>query len=95
MAKKLHNVDERQLYHGTEYAIISSICAQNFDWRLCGKNATAYGQGSYFARDASYSHSYTTDDDNGVRYMFVANVLVGRFTQVRFTNFLFEMCGVH
>lgn len=35
--------------------------------------------GSYFARDAKYSHSYT--DDSTVKAMFVAQVLVGDFTK--------------
>ena len=84
MTKKLGetHLDERFLYHGTDHSIVSSICAQNFDFRLCGKNAVVYGQGSYFARDASYSHNYTTEDSNSLRYMFVASVLVGRYTKV-------------
>ena len=80
------SIDERQLYHGTEHNIIDSICRQNFDFRLCGKNATVCGKGSYFARDASYSHRYTTSDGTSTQYMFVADVLVGRFTKVLFTD---------
>ncbi|KAL0968494.1 hypothetical protein UPYG_G00267590 [Umbra pygmaea] len=51
-------VDERHLFHGTDESIIDAICEQNFDWRACGLNGTLYGEGSYFARDASYSHNY-------------------------------------
>lgn len=36
--------------------------------------------GSYFARDAKYSHSYT-DSDSDVKSMFVSRVLVGDFTR--------------
>lgn len=53
------NINERLLYHGSDMSVIDAICAQNFDWRLSGKHAVAYGQGSYFARDASYSHRYS------------------------------------
>ncbi|CAH1238656.1 PARP12 [Branchiostoma lanceolatum] len=73
-------VDERTLFHGTEPDIVDGICRQNFDWRLCGKNATAFGQGSYFAAQASYSHMYTTPDSRGSHYIFLANVLVGSHT---------------
>ena len=34
----------------------------------------------YFARDASYSHRYTSSDANGVRHMYYAQVLTGEFT---------------
>lgn len=70
---------ERKLFHGTDSKYIDAICRNNFDWRLCGAHGTAYGQGSYFARDAKYSHSYT--DDLNVKAMFVARVLVGDFTK--------------
>ncbi|XP_018424918.1 PREDICTED: poly [ADP-ribose] polymerase 12-like [Nanorana parkeri] len=73
-------VDERQLFHGTDNANIDAICRDNFDWRICGTNGTVYGQGSYFARDASYSHNYTSKNNSVVaRTMFVARVLVGDF----------------
>lgn len=72
------------LYHGTGYDVVPQICEQNFDWRLNGKNGTAYGQGSYFARDASYSDSYATKNTyfSSDLYMFMAQVLVGKYTKV-------------
>uniref|UniRef100_W5NI67 Poly [ADP-ribose] polymerase 12-like n=1 Tax=Lepisosteus oculatus TaxID=7918 RepID=W5NI67_LEPOC len=73
------DVDERCLFHGTNKSYIHDICEQNFDWRICGKHATAYGKGSYFARDAKYSHHYT--DHSSVRAMFVTRVLVGTFVK--------------
>lgn len=80
MKNKNHGRDptERKLFHGTEPRFVDPICADNFDWRLCGVHGTAYGQGSYFARDARYSHSYTGQSD--VRSMFVSRVLVGDYT---------------
>ncbi|NXX75523.1 PAR12 polymerase, partial [Urocolius indicus] len=73
-------VDERLLFHGTNPSHVSAICEQNFDWRICGTHGTMYGKGSYFARDASYSHEYCSA--SGGRYtMFVAHVLVGDFVQ--------------
>ena len=55
------------------------MCKQNVDPRLHGKNATCYGKGSYFARDASYSNSYA-GPDQGQYHMFLARVLVGKYT---------------
>ncbi|KAF7240649.1 Protein mono-ADP-ribosyltransferase PARP12 [Varanus komodoensis] len=72
-------VDERQLFHGTSENHIDAICQQNFDWRICGVHGTAYGKGSYFARDASYSDNYSRSNSS-LKTMFLAKVLVGEFT---------------
>ncbi|XP_052441215.1 protein mono-ADP-ribosyltransferase PARP12 [Carassius gibelio] len=73
------DVTEKQLFHGTDSTHLEAICHNNFDWRICGTHGTAYGKGSYFARDAKYSHSYTRD--SGARSMFVSRVLVGSYTK--------------
>ncbi|XP_005988721.1 protein mono-ADP-ribosyltransferase PARP12 [Latimeria chalumnae] len=73
-------VSEKQLFHGTDRNLIDAICQHNFDWRICGAHGTAYGKGSYFARDASYSHNYARSGSSS-RVMFVARVLVGQSTQ--------------
>ncbi|OXB69343.1 hypothetical protein ASZ78_015743 [Callipepla squamata] len=81
--KKLHKsnwVDERLLFHGTNPSHVPEICEQNFDWRICGTHGTMYGKGSYFARDASYSHQYCSSGFSRYR-MLVAQVLVGKFVQ--------------
>ena len=78
-----YSANEKLLYHGTSFDVADAICRQNFDSRLCGKNATLYGKGAYFSKSASYSHNYSTADSKGHYYMFVAQVLVGRFTTVR------------
>ena len=80
MADKNPNVNEKQLWHGTEYQHVDHICHQNFDWRLCKR--AAYGIGSYFSTDASYSNGFTTADSSSVMSMFYADVLVGEFAQV-------------
>ncbi|XP_027009731.2 protein mono-ADP-ribosyltransferase PARP12-like isoform X2 [Tachysurus fulvidraco] len=72
------NAVEKQLFHGTNSKHIDAICLNNFDWRICGTHGTAYGKGSYFARDANYSHGYT--GDSTTRCMFVCRVLVGDYT---------------
>ncbi|CAJ1054474.1 protein mono-ADP-ribosyltransferase PARP12 [Xyrichtys novacula] len=76
---KGRNVSEKKLFHGTDSKFVDVISHTNFDWRICGTHGTAYGKGSYFARDAKYSHNYTGDSD--VRSMFVARVLVGDYTR--------------
>ncbi|XP_020782152.2 protein mono-ADP-ribosyltransferase PARP12-like isoform X2 [Boleophthalmus pectinirostris] len=72
-------VAEKKLFHGTDPSHVETICATNFDWRVCGVNGTIYGQGSYFARDAKYSHSYTGTSLD--RFMFVSRVLIGEYTR--------------
>ncbi|XP_060101626.1 protein mono-ADP-ribosyltransferase PARP12-like [Heteronotia binoei] len=73
------DVDEKLLFHGTTKKHVDAICQQNFDWRICGVHGTAYGKGSYFARDASYSDNYCKYDLL-YKTMFLARVLVGEFT---------------
>ncbi|XP_028307268.1 protein mono-ADP-ribosyltransferase PARP12 [Gouania willdenowi] len=71
------NVTEKQLFHGTDSSHVDTICRENLDWRICGTHGTAYGKGSYFARDATYSHNYT--GGTGVNTMFLSRVLVGTY----------------
>nr|XP_009678247.1 PREDICTED: poly [ADP-ribose] polymerase 12-like [Struthio camelus australis]XP_009678248.1 PREDICTED: poly [ADP-ribose] polymerase 12-like [Struthio camelus australis] len=73
-------VDQQLLFHGTSASHLAAICEQNFDWRVCGAHGTLYGRGSYFARDASYSHEYCPSR-TGHQSMFVARVLVGDFVE--------------
>ncbi|XP_030043391.1 protein mono-ADP-ribosyltransferase TIPARP [Microcaecilia unicolor] len=69
---------EKQLYHGTDQQCVQAICRMNFDPRVAGTHGAFYGQGSYFARNASYSHNYTSCGEGGHRYMLLAKVLVGK-----------------
>ena len=74
-------VNEKNLFHGTTPDSVEAICKQNFDWRLHGRNASKYGEGSYFAVNASYSHSYAKRDGNMSQFIFLTKVLVGSYTQ--------------
>ncbi|XP_008108722.2 protein mono-ADP-ribosyltransferase PARP12 isoform X1 [Anolis carolinensis] len=79
--KKLNEekeVEERLLFHGTSTSHLDGICANNFDWRICGTNGTLYGKGSYFARDAKKSHIYCRSNTL-TNSMVVARVLVGKY----------------
>lgn len=77
VASDIHS--EKRLFHGTSPDVVDAICKQNFDWRVCGKKGTKYGKGSYFATNASYSHSYADSGSDGSRFMFLVRVLVGSF----------------
>ena len=47
---------EKTLFHGTKQQFVDVICKDGFDWRIAGMSSgTAYGKGSYFARDSTYS----------------------------------------
>ncbi|KAM3835516.1 protein mono-ADP-ribosyltransferase TIPARP [Vipera latastei] len=84
MSKKMTGLDkimnERHLFHGTSQDVVDGICKHNFDPRVCGKHATMFGQGSYFARKASYSHNFSKRSPKGIHYMFLAKVLTGKYT---------------
>merc|ERR1711988_496122 len=69
------------LFHGTNAEVIPKIIQQGFNRSFCGKNATAYGKGVYFARDAAYSSSttYSVPDAQGVQHMFACRVAVGEY----------------
>ncbi|XP_054859869.1 protein mono-ADP-ribosyltransferase TIPARP-like [Eublepharis macularius] len=68
---------EKHLFHGTGTAQIMSICTRNFDPRLGGVNGRVYGKGSYFAKEAVYSHTYAEAARDNVHHVFLAKVLTG------------------
>ncbi|TKS92985.1 Poly [ADP-ribose] polymerase 15 [Collichthys lucidus] len=74
---------EKLLYHGTTEDNCDSIMKTGFDRRFAGQNATAYGLGTYFAVNASYSANptYSKPAADGTQLMFVARVLTGLYTQ--------------
>ncbi|XP_016086804.1 poly [ADP-ribose] polymerase 10-like [Sinocyclocheilus grahami] len=73
---------ERTLYHGTSETSVKEICIHGFNRSFCGKNATVYGQGVYFAVNGSLSVSdtYSPPNADGHKFIFVARVLTGDFT---------------
>ncbi|XP_036357980.1 protein mono-ADP-ribosyltransferase PARP14-like [Octopus sinensis] len=68
------------LWHGTAERSVDGINKSGFNRSYCGKNATAYGEGVYFARDIYYSanDTYSTPDHNGIKRIYQCSVLVGR-----------------
>ncbi|XP_030645234.1 protein mono-ADP-ribosyltransferase PARP10 [Chanos chanos] len=73
---------ERTLYHGTNETSVKEICIHGFNRSFCGKNATVYGQGVYFAVNSalSVSDTYSPPNADGHKFVFVARVLTGDFT---------------
>jgi hypothetical protein len=72
------NPREVQFFHGTSENVINSIAIGGFD---PSKNKTAaYGIGTYFAKDASYSFSYMRPGKEDISYMFLCDVLLGKPT---------------
>eukprot|EP01084_Bolivina_argentea_P006907 13044_1 len=69
------HVNERYLFHGTRQNIIPTIITQG-----CRKEfstTAAYGEGTYFARDASYSVNYS-QEINGIKKFFLCKVICGK-----------------
>ena len=71
-----HNLNERTLFHGTKNKDIMNII-QTQGFRKEYTTTAMYGEGTYFARDASYSKGYAAKDSNGDYIMFVTKVLCG------------------
>uniref|UniRef100_A0A3B4WTB6 Poly [ADP-ribose] polymerase n=1 Tax=Seriola lalandi dorsalis TaxID=1841481 RepID=A0A3B4WTB6_SERLL len=72
---------EKSLYHGTSAESCNCIERDRFDRSFAGAHAAMYGKGVYFAVNADYSASrYSPADTSGLRRLYVARVLTGRYT---------------
>ncbi|KYO18144.1 poly [ADP-ribose] polymerase 14 isoform A [Alligator mississippiensis] len=71
--------NERLLFHGTVNNSLTIINYKGFNRSYAGMNAANFGNGTYFAVNASYSahDTYSKPDGNGKKYMYLARVLVG------------------
>ncbi|XP_064815812.1 uncharacterized protein LOC135532113 [Oncorhynchus masou masou] len=80
-----HQKNEKRLFHGTCHTTINHINNHGFNRSFAGKNATAFGNGTYFAVAASYSarSTYSRPDRQGQKYMYLCRVLTGDFTAGR------------
>ncbi|XP_031709736.1 protein mono-ADP-ribosyltransferase PARP10 [Anarrhichthys ocellatus] len=74
---------ERTLYHGTSETSVKEICVHGFNRSFCGKNATVFGQGVYFAVNSALSvqEQYSPPNAEGYKYIFVSKVLTGDYTK--------------
>ncbi|XP_051779119.1 protein mono-ADP-ribosyltransferase PARP14-like isoform X1 [Erpetoichthys calabaricus] len=73
-------LNEMQLFHGTDKDACDSIDKNGFNRSLAGQNGTVYGHGVYFAKNSQYSVAYSPADQQGRHYMYLAQVLIGRYT---------------
>jgi len=71
------------LFHGCGPDVVDKILQQGFNRSFCGKNATLYGKGVYFARDASYSTYplYSPPDARGLQTIFLVRCVVGEWSK--------------
>lgn len=74
--------NERELWHGTACYAVNSINYGGFNRSYCGKNATPYGEGVYFAVNANYAakDTYSRPDSQGHKSMYLCKVLTGEYT---------------
>ena len=79
--KDAQNLVRNWLFHGCSGDVTDEIAQGGFNRSFCGKHGAMYGQGAYFARDASYSTYplYSARDANGVQSIFLARVVVGEY----------------
>ena len=70
-------VNEKLLFHGTRNTPPSCIYQDEEGFDIRFSNAGLWGNGNYFAVNASYSDSYAHHPSDGTRQMFLAKVLTG------------------
>ena len=68
------------LFHGTTVDAAQNISKSGFNRSYCGRNATVYGKGVYFARDISYSlcPQYSPVNATGEKLVIAARVMTGK-----------------
>ncbi|KAG2386078.1 hypothetical protein C9374_003227 [Naegleria lovaniensis] len=74
-SKNNGKANEKILYHGCDDATALKIIESGIDYRLT--TTGHYGQGAYFAVNASYSHGYAPASSNGHRTIFMCRVIIG------------------
>lgn len=72
--KSIPNI--RRLFHGTNEKAISNIIWNGFDPDR--NTRSMYGKGVYFARDAKYSKNYLVSNSEGIAFMLVCDVALGK-----------------
>lgn len=73
--KKQINATERQAFHGTKACNVDDIRQHGF---LTAYNKrSAYGRGTYFARESTTSAAYMDVGPGDISYMFVCDIALG------------------
>lgn len=83
--KSSHECEIWELFHGTHSQNISNIIQTGFQ---ASRNVTsAYGKGTYFAKNAHYSFNYMKNNhSNDLSYMFLADVAIHDLGNVTLHN---------
>ncbi|XP_054569894.1 protein mono-ADP-ribosyltransferase PARP14-like [Eptesicus fuscus] len=73
--------NEKLLFHGTDADSLPHVNQHGFNRSYAGKNAVAYGKGTYFAVQAHYSahDTYSRPDANGKKHVYYVRVLTGLY----------------
>lgn len=71
--KRNKRCQELELFHGTKESIIDIIINKGFD--PSANRRSAYGKGSYFARNASYSKDYAPPSTDDISFILICNLL--------------------
>ncbi|XP_065325585.1 protein mono-ADP-ribosyltransferase PARP11-like [Pelmatolapia mariae] len=94
----IKEIQEKQLFHGTDIKNVDYICKYNFDVRLAGQYGT-YGKGIYFAKHATYADGYSKSSSKPLpvyggktqlvhsgetKIIFLARVMTGKPVAGRF-----------
>jgi len=71
-------------FHACAAEVVENIISGGFNRSYAGKNATFYGPGCYFARDASYSarNTYSPPDAQGMKRIFLCRLALGAHVKV-------------
>ncbi|XP_059543633.1 protein mono-ADP-ribosyltransferase PARP14-like isoform X2 [Myotis daubentonii] len=85
--KNGHMQNEQLLFHGTDADSLPHVNQHGFNRSYAGKNAVAYGKGTYFAVHANYSanDTYSRPDANGKKHMYYVRVLTGLYARGHFS----------
>ncbi|XP_073490635.1 protein mono-ADP-ribosyltransferase PARP14-like [Aquarana catesbeiana] len=78
-SKNGFTTNEKELFHGTDFASIQHVNHNGFNRSYAGKNNTLFGNGTYFAVNANYSVNYASPGKNGRGHMYLARVLTGLY----------------
>ena len=73
--KAKHSLADTRLYHGTNSNSIAPICTDGYKASL--NKRSAFGHGTYFSSNASYSKDYTDKTDSDESFMIVNKVCLG------------------
>ncbi|XP_073490623.1 protein mono-ADP-ribosyltransferase PARP14-like [Aquarana catesbeiana] len=76
-SKNSSTTNEKDLFHGTDFASIKHVNQYGFHRSYAGRNAAAHGNRTYFAVDAN--NTFPKPDVDGQRHMYLARVLTGLY----------------